>query len=559
MWTHINLKNIIRIFLLTIFVVSIPVEEAQANRLWDFFYKRYLKRSKMKKWVPRLLGNEIPLEDLEVNDKYEVIGYEPSWLLENNGTFEEKKTYYFNLMTTLVSGEYDINPDTGMPRSEKNLYAPLTVKKRNMQHEGQHLSVYQTAYNENTRIKLLVSLNYSGDFGKPSYRSRYEANVITNNDVFEVFKDQLDLFYSETIKQVKIKPERLGIIVDFDFSDPNSNKEYFLEFLTKIHERFPKNLIYLKIPPLIRSNSAFPVDFIQDLLEMEDEIIDMFVMEAYGFEKSSGKDISSVHFDKNAKYSIESSIDYYCDFEFEEYDEDVIKKMGDFFKERLVLEFPYYGPIWERDNKMADYKLKKKNRYISYDKFWSEFVGKAGTMRYSEDSMSVYSENELNQKAYAQDSLTFFRKTHYVVDSLKLKGFGLNAIGYYKDKPGYMKKKIKKIWYGYANVDSFITQKKEHIGWIIAYFIVAFIPIGFIYSVGYYWEVRNALAKHKKYFTRFRAFFVLFLVIFLVVADIIPRGPAGLIVGTFLLICLLLYIIVKKVIVRSKKYVNALK
>jgi hypothetical protein len=560
MWTVSKLKHITRILLLSVLIVSIPAEEIQASRLWDFFYKRYLKRSKMKKWAPRLLGGETPLEDLQVHDDYEVIGFEPSWLLDQKGTYEEDETYYFNLLTTLISGEYDINPETGYPRSETNLYNPIRLTKRDKGY-AQQLSIYQKAYNENSRIKLLISLNYSGDFGLPGYRGRYESDILSNNDIFETLDGQLDLFYQELYKKMDVKPSRvqLGIIVDFDFNSPNADKEPFLEFLQKLHEEYPDNLIYLKIPPLIREGSAYPTEFIQDLLELDEEIVDVFVMEAYGFEKSSKELINSVHFDKEAKYSVEGSIDHYSNFELEVYDEDRLNELKETFRKMLVLELPFYGAVWERADRISPYSLKKQNNYISYDNFWYEFVGKKGKRSYSQDSMYIYATNDYNELAFGEDSLTLYRKTNYIADTLKLRGFAMNSLGYYKDKPDFLGQKTPQIWYGYANIDSLYTKKKEHLGWIIAYFIVAFIPIGFVYSVGQYWEVRNALAKHKKYFIRFRAFFFLFLFIFLVVADIVPRDTAGLIIGVILLLLLLIYIIVKKVIIRSKKYVNALK
>ena len=283
-------------------------------------------------------------------------------------------------------------------------------------------------------------------------------------------------------------------------------------------------------------------------------------MESYGFEKSAGDNMTSTsNYDENAKYSVHSSIDYYKNFDIEENDRWTLERLQEEMDKKLVIEFPYYDAIWAPQGRNMPHTLKKYNTYISSDKFYSDFVGKNGVPKYSRDSMSVYFQNPMGEIAFGQDSLTFFRQMSYMIDTLQLKGIGMNSLGYFLKKPVLVNKKIPPIWRAYANSDSELVGKKESFGWIIAYFIVAFIPIGFVFSVGYYWQVRNCLAKHKKYYNRFLGFFALFLFAFLVVADILPRDTVGLILGLILFVLLLLYILVKKIIIRSKKYVNALR
>ena len=81
---------------------EMPVEQVQAQTVVDRVMKRFFKKNRIKKYGKRLtgMGRLSPLEDMAINSNYEVIGFEPSWMIEK-GVFED---HYFNLISTLVIG-----------------------------------------------------------------------------------------------------------------------------------------------------------------------------------------------------------------------------------------------------------------------------------------------------------------------------------------------------------------------------------------------------------------------------------------------------------------------
>ena len=102
-------------------------------------------------------------------------------------------------------------------------------------------------------------------------------------------------------------------------------------------------------------------------------------------------------------------------------------------------------------------------------------------------------------------------------------------------------------------------KEREKLGWIIASFLMGFIPIGFVFSIYRNWEVRNALAKHENLWTRFIMLFVLFFFLFLTAANIIPRKGVAIVVAIVIIGAFFIYILIKKAMMRSKKYVNIIK
>lgn len=575
----------------------VPTQEAEASRLWDFFYKRYFKRNKLKKWAPRLIPGETPLENLSISGGYEVIGYEPSWMLSKQNFGE--RVYYYNLMTTLVTGEYDINPLNGLPRDPSAIDVTYDVQARG-DITKEFNNIYQSADILNPKIQFLLQLTFNNDLGSPTKKYRHESNVFGSNsaELHNTVFDVLGKHYDRLRTVEKIDVNRTGVLVNIDFLDPGLDKTYFKDFLVGLREKHPDHIIYLNLPPFLGDGSIYPSEFIKELLE--EEIVDKFVLKAYGFETISKKSTPSVRFDKTTDYSVEGTLRKYTDFKGSLYAEDTeddeegeedeaidedsvdaeafdevyaeeqdhINFLIEEFYSKLVVEFPYFGTVWERPNQYEEWRLSKSNPYISIESFHSNrILGKSAAAKVSPDTFSLF-HIDGNKLYYGDDSLTMGRKIEYLLDSLNIKGIGLNAVGYsmkeivrkyrFQGSAGGPKSKAL-IWKAFANNGSIMTKKEQKFGWIIAYCIVAFLPIGMMYSVLNYWEVRNALAKHRKYYTRFKLFFFLFVFIFLVVADILPRDTIGLILGLIIIGCLLLYILLKKVIIRSKKYVNALK
>jgi hypothetical protein len=226
---------------------------------------------------------------------------------------------------------------------------------------------------------------------------------------------------------------------------------------------------------------------------------------------------------------------------------------NEIFQDKFIVEVPYYGVVWQNQYNNS-WKLYPSSRYITLDNF-NEIKGTSGKITYMEnDTMATPAMAVGDSLVYiVEDSLTLTKKYSYLIDSLEMQGFAINALGYFTDE----KIKRPKSWGAIADNDTY-AGKREKLGWVIAMYLTAFIPLGFFLSIRQSWEVRNALAKFGKFWTRFRFFFLLFIIIFLVCAGIINRivllGLGLIIVGIFFL-----YVMVKRAIMKSRRYTSIVK
>jgi hypothetical protein len=165
-------------------------------------------------------------------------------------------------------------------------------------------------------------------------------------------------------------------------------------------------------------------------------------------------------------------------------------------------------------------------------------------------SIPIEGTNEV-RKFYVDDGFTLQNKYFYLKDTLGIDNVALNSLSYYKTKD-----RIKPMW---AVLALTYGKEREKLGWIIASFIMGFIPIGFVFSIYKNWEVRNALAKYGNVFTRFNLFLVLFIFLFLTAANVIPRKGVAIVIAVIILGAFFIYILIKKILMRSKKYVNIVK
>lgn len=510
-----------------------PTDDLIGQTVFDRFSKRYLKKNRVKKVGKRLSRQGgIPLEDMAVMDQYEIIGFEPSWMI-NQGAFED---HYFNLLSTLVIGEYDINPTTGNTRNRESFRLHLDRKVRDKTAKDE-LNIIEKAAYHNRRMKLLLQLTYYGDYGQKSNQRAYVSNLLQNVEVHQTLKDSLDSYFLELATDYEYSNDRTGILLDFQIDNRFYNEDFvdFVEYLR--NELGEDHLIYMKIPAKVRKNALIPAEIIQAL----QPFVDKFIVQGYGFEKYSKPNYSPMTIvDKTSSYSIDGTLKNY-----------IVPGYEELILDKFIVELPYYGVIFKRDD-YGNFSLKEGSPYITIDDFNKDVKGRSGTLKYRNNNMmAAYTEGD--SIAYlVEDSITLVNKYHYLIDTLGMGGFAVNALGYFS-RPDNRRGEN---WSAIA--DEF-GEEREKLGWVIAYYLAAFIPIGFVYSITKYWEVRNTLAKFNNYWTRFRLFFLLFLLIFFVCTGIGGARILLLILGLIIMAIFFLYIMVKKMIMRSKKYVNIVK
>lgn len=504
-----------------------PVVELQANSIVDRIMKRWGRKNKIKKLGKRALrmGKEIDLEAYSIKNGYNVIGMEPSWMLDDMYFMD----HYFNLISTLVVGEYDINPSTGAPRSLESFYKHLKVKKRDKGSKIE-MNIIKRADYYNAKGRILMHLTYSGDYGTPGEKSFWENQLLTSKEVSTTIGDTLTKYFLTLSNDYSIPFARTGVYVDLDFSKTDKNLNNFYEFLKNLRVQLDDNQdLYVAIPANLRKNYSYSLDIIKKI----HEIADCIVIKATGFEKYQ-KNVPTTIFEKNNDYSVDGTLKKYLE-----------DNQDESLKEKFAVMLPYYAL-----KKSVNPNTKRLNySYVTLDNMRT-IIGKTGEIKYSKDTLFAKFKLD-NEFYYLDDYKTLFYKYSYLIDTLGIKNVGLDALGYFNGED-----RVPKMW---GSIAMKYGKKRETLGWTIAAYLMAFIPIGFVFSLVKYWEVRNALAKYSKYFLRFVMFFVLFMFLFLTAANVVPRSTVGLIIGLIIVGIFALYILMKKVLIRSKKYVNIVK
>ncbi len=534
------------------------VEADAAHPVLERLSKRYFKKNKLKKLGKRAqrAAMDIDLEEYSIKFEHDVIGMEPSWMLEE-GFFTE---HYFNLLSTLVLGEYDINPKTGHPRNREAMEMHLTKKARDKRAK-QNYNIIQSANFTNSRLNFLLHLTYTDDFG--NNKSFYRNQLLNEEEVFRNLTDSLNNYFLRVTTDYKIKLEQTGVYVQFDFGD-KKNLSSYINFLRRVKEQLSEEqLMYVVVPANIKRGYAYNYNDIEKILEFADKI----VIDATNFDKFERKKlVPPTNFSPKSDYSIFGTLKKYL-ISPEIADKLPHNMAGEYIRgnevadkrARFAVMLPYYGLEYRVDEKRNSFS---KIGPVTLENFFSYEKGKSGNLKYSTQvfgkndsifamlSIPIEGTNEV-RKFYVDDGFTLQNKYFYLKDTLGIDNVALNSLSYYKTKD-----RIKPMW---AVLALTYGKEREKLGWIIASFIMGFIPIGFVFSIYKNWEVRNALAKYGNVFTRFNLFLVLFIFLFLTAANVIPRKGVAIVIAVIILGAFFIYILIKKILMRSKKYVNIVK
>jgi hypothetical protein len=534
-----------------------PKVEA-AHPVLERLMKRYGKKNKIKKLGKRAqnAAMDIELSEYSIKHQHDIIGMEPSWMIEE-GFYTD---HYFNLLSTLVVGEYDINPLTGLPRSGEAMNMHLNKKARD-KNAKQNLNIIESANFNNSRINFLLHLTYTDDFGN---NKGYIRNSLLNEaEVFNNLTDSLSSYFNHLSTDYNIAKERTGVYIQFDFGD-KKNLQAYINFLRRIHEQLDEEQkMYIVVPANIKRRYAYEYEDINKLLEFADKI----VIDATNFDKfEQKKPVPPTNFSPKSDFSIFGTLKKYL------IDPEIASKLhhtkaGEYIRsnevaerrERFAIMLPYYGIEYLIDEKR---NALRKIGPITLENFYNYEMGRSGNLKYSTQvfgkndsifamlTIPIEGTNKV-RKFYVDDGFTLQNKYFYLKDTLGIDNVAINSISYYKTKD-----RVKPMW---SIIALTYGKEREKLGWIIASYLMGFIPLGFVFSIYKNWEVRNALAKYNNVFTRFCLFFVLFGFLFLTAANVVPRKTVALVIAVIIIGAFLIYIVIKKVLMRSKKYVNIVK
>jgi|GEM_PF-1474364 len=427
-------------------------------------------RKVVRKWFRASSSNK--LGDLQIKKEYIVVGFEPAWtLLEDN---EPYNSHYYNLLSTLIVGGYDVNPLNGNARNIKHRDAALN--------EG----IIKMAIEKNDELITLYSVSHYGDFGKDlldqtKNYDKFLANVETQGNLLEQVNNMIDTLNCD------------GIFLDFQ-NIPQISISKYVEFVKLVQKKGVERLgegyfIYLRLPSSEREQL-----FSEETIEELENIVDLFVLKAYDndrkIEAGAYAPISSPE-----KVSLDSLVDYYT-------------KAG-LVRKHIVPEFPLMGTAWYNSTNPKEKATPYKTPLLPY----REMI-KKGPAAYPKDtSYSYFLDIEKNVTYYYDDKVSMHKKYAWV-DSLHLAGVGLNALGYnkYRDK---------KMWQSLASV--FAVPQVVMMPTIATYLLL-FLLAGLLYSIIRYWQVRNFLNRRRSFLVYYIIGAIVILLGIVVFAYLLPRG-----------------------------------
>ena len=446
--------------------------------------KRFINRLLVRgqRWVKRSVRElrepeSIPLKEKEIRSQFRIIGTEPSWLVYNESY---RKDYYFNLLTDLVVGEYDIDPETGGYRNKKAFKA--MVDRR---------AILDSAYTVNDQLRLLVRLTYTGDFGPPEGKETYLVDFLNTPDVHRVLCDSLTK--GLRLDNETNLGEAIGVIVDFD-EIPKEEEEGFYDFLRYLQQRL-NGALYVNLPAKNPDQSIFQADYVKKLLP----IVNGFLLRGYGLERkdtlSSGSAIVQA-----GPYDIQRAVDYYvnqCKID----------------KKQLLVEFSYFGTVWEFHH--GKYHPRAPKPLVPFDQIR---VPKT-KIQLMEAEMSKVGQGKDGLWYTFDDEETLSSKYTWVKDQ-ELGGVGILGLGYYSNRGG------EKPWKAIS--DGFSADPPQTIYPALA-FLLMFVGFGIFVSVIQHWQVRNEIARKRRHqwFYGLSLLMIVIVILCCMIPLIPPEAKAG--------------------------------
>lgn len=440
-----------------------------AARAGDRIVNRLLRRGQrqLRRSMRELRKTrKVPMEEKTVRSSFTVIGTEPSWMVDK-GMFEEKEQYY-NLLSYLIVGEYDVNPITGAPRNTDAL------------NEVAASGIADTAFARNGEIALLIPVSYHGDFGTPepgqrSSRENVYRDFLLDDDVQRDLRKQL-LAY---IQHDSIRAS--GFVLDFR-NIPQDLEEDFTRFVNSMGNWARNNQLIMMIKVPAHNGRTKPV-LSQEVLrklkaDQSDPNMAFIIIEARDMQRLDTLSPSAPIHAPDNPMDLERAVAYYLE--------------AGVPPGRLIVEFPYYGYEWYRSRsghrligqqaqRMRQDLPRMPVRRISY-------FGKEGGKRRGEgNAEGAYYETDEGKVFSFEDSLTIARKYGWVKEQA-LGGIGLYALGY---NGGDLK-----MW---EALSGDFSANPPAVTYPIIAFLILCLGGGIVYSVIRYWQVRNEIARKRSH------------------------------------------------------------
>jgi hypothetical protein len=451
-------------------------------------------RSKIRSWLRYEFqqAKNHSYGESQIKQGMHVIGYEPSWLIMDSLYLD----YPYQLLSDLVIGEYDMNPRTGFSRNDSGSAA---FRQKDIIEVG-------TSVNEDLNVLLAVT-----DYGDYGYRREFLTEIAKKN-----LLNSLDLILTDfTDRRANEDREKVGVLLDFPKLSWNLRNDY-AEFLARLDNDLDNKeagkgcLIYTVLPPIdeneIYSDSLFSLEVRKH--------VDLFVLRAHTFgEKLSPRQRSPMiptDWPDPAVIDLDSSINYYV-------------KECKIPRNRLLVEFPYYGTVYLHDTVIShDKPLIPLNEIINLVDAPNVLDTFSFSWKRTVDTTSFFFE----------DTLSLSLKYSWLLRN-KLAGVSLYGLGY---GHGMDEPKIKEtLW---DLISSNFGQPAPRLLFPGVGFLLLYMAVGVIGSVIYNWQVRYILRAKRS-----RFWFYLSLLFFMIVAAVLCILPVQIISVKIKLISLVVLLI----------------
>lgn len=410
----------------------------------------------MKRWMRYEFNQSKSFSygDSQIKEGYKVIGYEPSWLIRDSLYL----TYPFQLLSDLVIGEYDVNPESGFPRSDS---AHVAFRDKD---------IVQLAAAVNSQLNVLLAVTDYGDYSL--YRREFLTEASKKNllNTLDGLLGEINLYMGHSDGR-----EKVGVLMDFPTVPWNLRREY-LEFLRRLKktlndEEMGKScLLYVVLP-------ADDIDqmYTDSIFTMRmREVSDAFIVRMHSFTDSMGPGLKGpmLPMKMDGHISVDSSVRYYTG-------------PARIPASELILEFPYYGRFAVGPNSLSPQRplVPMAEIFNSVD---------APTKM---DTLSFCYRKEVDTTTYYfEDTLSLDLKYDWLQQE-GLGGIGLYGLGY---GTGMDDTEMEaRMWQVVA--EHFAEPAPRMLFPALSY-LLFFICIGVVSSVVWHWQVRYALRETKKSF-----------------------------------------------------------
>ena len=405
----------------------------------------------------------------QIKENTHVIGYEPSWLIYDSIYLQ----YPYELLSDLIIGEYDVNPMTGFARNDSSAKA----------FEAKDIVELSTAVNSQLNVLLAVT-----DYGDYGYRREFLSEVSKKNLLNSLDKI-LDNFNRK--RQGGTERKGVGILMDFPYLPWNLRMDYagFLARMKKDLDNVEMGkscLIYAILPPvdeyLMFRDSAFA--------NMMRENVDLFIIRGHTFDRSPfpGFHGPMAPFKWPGVMDLDSAVSYYT----------LTAKIP---REKLILEFPYYGKAWSSDSTPSPIRP-----LVSL----TEIFNSVDAPRQL-DTMSLCWRRKVDTTTYFYEDTLSLNVKYDWVQRQKLGGIGLYGLGYGHGMDDPVMEE--NLW---RTVADHFGEPAPRLLFPGLGFLLCFIGVGIVGSAILHWQVRHALrAKKGKlwYYIGFLALLILAIIL----------------------------------------------